>query len=131
WAALDEPDEATLYQIPAQELRIERAISARLRAVIYAAYGGEWSEAEQLLSRTAEGAAFSHLISVLKAELSARAGSDDAQVEAFRNILKTQVQTLAEESPIETSERRSEFPASGQRDLTEDELVYALTFLSL
>ncbi len=128
-AALDEPEEAELFQIPGSELHLVRMLAAQVRAIIYGALDENWQEAAQLSARLLEGAPDSHLAQVLRGEFAHRAGESHLRAASYRNILGHGLapRTEAPDSPS----NGLTFPPEAQAPLSSEEAVYAATYLSL
>ncbi len=77
-AALEEPEEASLYQIPREELSEERATLAHVRAIIYAIRSGSDESATELCEQLRGASPHSALAAALLVEMRRKQGDSDA-----------------------------------------------------
>lgn len=86
-SALDEPDESELYHIPRQELRVERAHSAQLRAVVYAAHNNDFPQALTLVQALLDRDPGLALAQLFRAELASSLGDHNEVARAHHDLL--------------------------------------------
>lgn len=95
-AGLDEPEEASLYQIPAFELSEERAVAAQIRALIYAVKAGDDAGARGHCENLCETSPHSALALALLVEICRKQGDTEGVHDALVRLTAARKWSAAE-----------------------------------